>query len=44
MYFLTCTNVADDVINFEVCRVMENTKTKISWEQNIIFSHGKKNH
>ena len=39
-----CSNAYDDVTDFEICRFHKNTKTYISWEQNIIFSSNKKIH
>ena len=37
MYFLICSNVDDDIINFEVCRFMVNTKVYKSRERYTAF-------
>ena len=39
---LLCSNVYDDVTDFEICAFHRNTKTQISRERNIIFSSNKK--
>ena len=43
-HFLICSNVYDDVINFEVLGFMKNTKMWISCERNVIFSSNEKYH
>ena len=36
IYFLTRTNINDDVANLEVCVCMENINIEISWEKDIL--------
>ena len=42
MYFVSCTDTHCDVTDFINHGMVKNTKTWISWEQNIIFPWNKK--
>ena len=43
MYLVSCTNIHRDVTYSVNHGMVKNTKTWISWEQNIIFLRNKKN-
>ena len=44
MELTLCSNVYNDVTDFEICGFYKNTKIKISRERNIIFSSNEKTH
>ena len=39
-----CSNVYDNITDFEDCGFIKNTEISMSWQRNIIFHSNKKNH